>query len=38
MIRNIAYTLHEMLQIDENCGFDMQSFPDLLQRTGTNPA
>jgi hypothetical protein len=36
MIRDVAHTMHEMLQIDENYGYDMQSFLDLLQRTGTN--
>ena len=34
MIRDVAHTIHEMLQINDNYGYDMQSFLDLIQRTG----
>ena len=34
MIRDVAHTMHEMLQINDNYGYDMQSFLDLIQRTG----
>ena len=34
MIRDVAHTMHELLQINDNYGYDMQSFLDLIQRTG----
>ena len=35
MIRDVAHTMHELLQIHDNYGYDMQSFLDVIQRTGT---
>ena len=34
MIRDVAHTMHEMFQVNDNYGYDMQSFLDLIQRTG----
>mmetsp|Transcript_33807 Transcript_33807/g.70917 ORF Transcript_33807/g.70917 Transcript_33807/m.70917 type:complete len:221 (-) Transcript_33807:17-679(-) len=34
MIRDVAHTMHDMFQINDNYGYDMQSFLDLIQRTG----
>jgi hypothetical protein len=34
MIRDTAHTMHDLLQIHDNYGYDMQSFLDIIQRTG----